>query len=165
MTKQYDIHKILPIFPAIILWIAVAFISYSMSDIPIGEPPSIVPRVTVAEEKTLDDIIRKGCAERNLDEEQCYRDVKALAKMESGERTEAVGDNGTSYGIFQIHLPAHPTITKEQATDPEFSTYWTIDNLVRNGYPEYRKLALQCHNGCSKNNGYAGKVMGIASGL
>jgi hypothetical protein len=39
-----------------------------------------------------------------------------------------VGDYEQSYGLVQIHLPAHPHITKEQATDPEFA----IDFLARN---------------------------------
>ncbi len=42
-------------------------------------------------------------------------------ECESGYRTDAVGDHGTSFGIAQIHLPAHPDITKEQAFDPDFS--------------------------------------------
>ncbi len=33
-----------------------------------------------------------------------------------------------SWGLAQIHLPAHPEVSKEQATDPEFA----IDFLVKN---------------------------------
>ena len=45
-----------------------------------------------------------------------------IIKCESGSNPNAVGDHGTSFGLVQIHLPAHPNITKEQALDPEFST-------------------------------------------
>jgi hypothetical protein len=38
--------------------------------------------------------------------------------LESGWRTDAVGDNGTSFGPFQIHLPAHPGVTQAEAEDP-----------------------------------------------
>lgn len=31
------------------------------------------------------------------------------------------GTREKSYGVAQIHLPDHPSITKEQACDPEFS--------------------------------------------
>lgn len=43
---------------------------------------------------------------------------------ESGLRSDAVGDSGTSVGVAQIHLPAHPDITREQALDAEFSVKW-----------------------------------------
>ena len=33
----------------------------------------------------------------------------------------AKGDRELSYGLAMIHLPSHPHITLEQATDPEFS--------------------------------------------
>ncbi len=43
---------------------------------------------------------------------------------ESKLRASAVGDYGTSYGVAQIHLPAHTDITKEQALDPLFAIDW-----------------------------------------
>lgn len=41
---------------------------------------------------------------------------------------EIVGDHGTSFGLAQIHLPAHPDISRETAENP----YFAIDFLVRN---------------------------------
>lgn len=38
--------------------------------------------------------------------------------------SSAVGDSGSSIGLVQIHLPAHPDITKEEALDPLFSIQW-----------------------------------------
>lgn len=40
---------------------------------------------------------------------------------ESDFNPDAVGDHGTSFGVAQIHLPAHPEITKEEALDPFFA--------------------------------------------
>lgn len=34
----------------------------------------------------------------------------------------AIGDHGTSYGLVQIHLPAHLNVTKEEALDKVFAT-------------------------------------------
>ena len=34
-----------------------------------------------------------------------------------------------SWGIAQIHLPSHPTITKQQALDYEFAVGFIIDNI------------------------------------
>lgn len=45
----------------------------------------------------------------------------ATLKCESNLYPGAIGDGGTSYGVAQIHLPAHPSITKAQALDPDFA--------------------------------------------
>lgn len=46
--------------------------------------------------------------------------------LESSQNPSAVGDNGTSYGAFQIHLPAHPGVTASQAQDPTFSARYML---------------------------------------
>ena len=40
------------------------------------------------------------------------------------------GDRELSYGLVQIHLPSHPTVTYEQAIDPEFSIHFLAKGLV-----------------------------------
>lgn len=47
------------------------------------------------------------------------RVAAAIAMAESGGNPNAVGDNGTSYGLWQIHLPAHPGISIAQAENPQ----------------------------------------------
>lgn len=47
-------------------------------------------------------------------------------KCESNFNQNAVGDYGTSFGIAQIHLSAHPDITKAEALDPLWSINWTV---------------------------------------
>lgn len=41
-----------------------------------------------------------------------------------------VGDREQSFGLVQIHIPAHPSITKEQAKDPEFALEFLAKNLA-----------------------------------
>ena len=43
------------------------------------------------------------------------------------------GPNGRedSWGIAQIHLPSHPTISRQQALDPAFSIRWMIEQWVQ----------------------------------
>ncbi|TNC19058.1 hypothetical protein [Amycolatopsis alkalitolerans] len=36
------------------------------------------------------------------------------------------GDQGTSFGPFQIHLPAHPGVTSSQASDPDFAVRFML---------------------------------------
>lgn len=49
-----------------------------------------------------------------------------IIHCESSWNPNAVGDYGNSYGLWQIHLPAHPSVTIECATDPICSTKYAI---------------------------------------
>lgn len=59
--------------------------------------------------------------------------AQGVVKRESSFNCKSVGDGGTSYGCWQIHLPAHPEVTKEQAKDPVFSTQWSLNEIKKNG--------------------------------
>ncbi len=62
---------------------------------------------------------------------------------ESSWKTDAIGDNGESIGLAQIHLTDHPDITKEQAFDPFFSIDWMASEMSKGRSKEwscYRKL-------------------------
>jgi len=51
----------------------------------------------------------------------------------NGESTwnpKAVGDGGQSLGLVQIHLPSHPTVTKEQALDYIFAINFIVDEFL-----------------------------------
>jgi hypothetical protein len=39
------------------------------------------------------------------------------------------GTREESYGLVQIHLPAHPTVSKDQATDPTFAIAFLVENI------------------------------------
>lgn len=52
-----------------------------------------------------------------------------IMQAESGWNSRAVGDRGTSFGLAQIHLPAHPGITREAAFNPAFAIDWTARRL------------------------------------
>jgi soluble lytic murein transglycosylase-like protein len=71
----------------------------------------------------------------------------AMAWTESRFNVNAIGDNGASQGLYQIHLGYHPEITQAQARDIEFSTNWTLNRLIAYGYPVYRSYAVMKHNG------------------
>ena len=54
-----------------------------------------------------------------------YKQMFDVSKCESNFNQNAKGDSGNSWGIYQINLPAHPEITKEQALNPEWAINWT----------------------------------------
>jgi hypothetical protein len=45
----------------------------------------------------------------------------AIAMAESGGDPSALGDNGTSYGLWQIHLPAHPEYNAQSLLDANYN--------------------------------------------
>ncbi len=45
----------------------------------------------------------------------------AVAMAESGGDPGAVGDNGSSFGLWQIHTPAHPEYTAASLMTPGFN--------------------------------------------
>lgn len=58
---------------------------------------------------------------------------QGVVYRESRFNCKAIGDNGTSHGCWQIHLPAHKTVTKEQAHDIVWSTQWSLKEIKKNG--------------------------------
>lgn len=49
----------------------------------------------------------------------------------SPQRGIVKGEREKSYGLAQIHLPDHPKITREQATDIEYSLNFIGENLSK----------------------------------
>jgi hypothetical protein len=43
-----------------------------------------------------------------------------IAMHESGGNTAAIGDSGSSFGLFQIHAPAHPLFDVTRYKDPSY---------------------------------------------
>lgn len=59
--------------------------------------------------------------------------AQGIAGKESKFHCEAIGDHGTSHGCWQIHLPAHKEISKEQAHDIIWSTQWSLQEIKEKG--------------------------------
>lgn len=57
--------------------------------------------------------------------------MRSIINCESSYNPSAVGDNGTSFGLSQIHLPAHPDITKEQAFNEDFAIEFMANALSK----------------------------------
>lgn len=59
---------------------------------------------------------------------------------------DRTGNRELSYGLGQIHLPSHPSITKEQALDPEFSIKWMAANFENTKWYGYSRELDKCNN-------------------
>lgn len=58
------------------------------------------------------------------------QDSLAILDKESTDCQMMIGDHGTSLGCWQIHLPAHPDISKQQAMSIVWSTEWSVKQLA-----------------------------------
>ena len=96
--------------------------------------------------------VSRVCKEKELDYRWCRNDLLAIAFVESRFNCKVIG-KFKEKGCFQI-MPYH----NWKAGDFENDAKWTLDRLIRYGYPKFRTRALQCHNGCGVKNGYAQKI-------
>jgi hypothetical protein len=83
---------------------------------------------------------------------QCEADLLAMAWAESRFNCSVVGDNGHSLGCFQVHDGYHDVADADRL-DFAFSAAWTLDRLVKHGYPHYRTAAIRSHNGSGEAAG------------
>ena len=81
----------------------------------------------VEEPKTLDQLITFYSLKYNVKESV----MRKVISCESSYKIKAVGDNGKSFGLVQIHQPSHPYITQEQAFDPHFALDFLAKNLAK----------------------------------
>ncbi len=73
----------------------------------------------------IEEYIRREADRIGVDGEKAVK----IAMCESSLIPTIHGDSGESVGLWQIHLPAHPTITEAQAKDPVWSTQWALENM------------------------------------
>ncbi len=107
--------------------------------------------------QTVQEALLEVCTGRGYGED-CAKNLLGMLWKESNNVATAVGDRGKARGYFQIHYKLHK-ITIACAEDLKCSADWTIDYLERNHYPKHVKYAIQCHNGCNIDNGYAASAL------
>lgn len=102
---------------------------------------------------SVSDLLLDVCQKRGYGE-NCAKTLMGMAFKESRFDGDAIGDQGKARGYFQIHYKMHK-VALSCAEDLRCSANWTISYLESNGYPKRVQSAIQCHNGCGVNNGYA----------
>ena len=120
------------LFSAACLLLAVVYglASVSLSYADYLFPAYVLPTVNVQRKAvkplTVEDKIRKVAKEKNFK----FADYLVnLANCESKLDPLAIGDQGNSRGLFQIHKKFHPEVSTLMAFNIEQSTAWTIDMI------------------------------------
>ena len=101
-------------------------------------------------------VIQKVAEKEGID----WKILYAICKKESNCNTNRIGDSGKSLGAFQIHTGYHPEISKEKATNLEWSAEWTAKRLKRYAYLGESEM-IRSHNGLIANNANAYYVTDI----
>lgn len=125
----------------------------SVELIPTKSDTEAVPEV----KPTVQDVLLKVCEAKGYGED-CAKTLLGMLWNESSNRSTVIGDNGKARGYFQIHYKLHK-ISIACAEDLVCSANWTIDYMEAHSYPKYVNYAVQCHNSCNVNNGYAAKAL------
>lgn len=97
--------------------------------IPVQAPT--IPVVQRIIEDTSSTTIRSKIREKALFYKVSAKEIIKTVECESNYNKEAVGDNGNSFGIVQINLPAHPEITKEKAFDIDFAIEFITSEFAK----------------------------------
>jgi len=126
-------------------------------DLPAVAQIVVEPETVDAEKLTVQEVLLNVC-ESNGYGEACAKTLLGMLWNESSNRSTIIGDNGKARGYFQIHYKLHK-ISIECAEDLVCSANWTIKYLEAHSYPKYVTYAIQCHNSCNVNNGYAAKAV------
>ena len=85
----------------------------------VPDPPKPTDKVSLAQ------VIVETARFHGIDETRFL----ATAKCESSLNPKAIGDDGSSIGIFQIHLPSHPSVTREMALDAYWAIKWAAEKF------------------------------------
>lgn len=106
---------------------------------------------------TVQEVLLTVCAENGYGQD-CAKTLLGMLWNESSNRSTVIGDNGKARGYFQIHYKLHK-ISVACAEDLVCSANWSLNYLEAHSYPKYVSYAIQCHNSCNVNNGYAAKAL------
>jgi hypothetical protein len=87
--------------------------------------------------------------------------AQAVCEAESSGNPNALGDNGTSYGLWQIHLPAHPAFAGWDLFDPDQNARAALQVWQSQGWHGWSTF----NNGASDAFLQGGPVAAVQSAL
>jgi hypothetical protein len=107
---------------------------------------------------TVQDVLLQVCQDQGFDE-TCAKHLMGILMQESVGKANAVGDHGMARGWFQINRYYNPDVSVACAEELTCSATWTLNHMVKKGYPQTVKWAIWCHNGCGISKTYVNNVL------
>lgn len=80
----------------------------------------------------IEQFIRETAIEYGVDPDDAVKVAECESHLRPDVQSFHVSKDGTredSWGLWQIHLPSHPTVTREMALDPIWSTHWSMKHI------------------------------------
>jgi len=108
------------------LWALINAQKFMATTTDIALKTSISPMVVTLDRDGIVSYIKQKSIENGVD----YKVALTIVEKESRFNPDALGDNGKSRGLWQIHKPSHPDISDEQAFDVQWSTDWSMKQLA-----------------------------------
>lgn len=95
---------------------------------------------------TAEDIILSYAAHYGIDGKVFLNTLRCESGFTASAKGDYVSGNPTSFGVAQIHLPAHPEVTRAEALDPLWSIDWAAHQFsLGNAY------MWSCYHGSEKS--------------
>lgn len=108
---------------AIISPILIALIISQINSFPTPVEASVIPSIEA--KSAIVEKIELASDKYGVSYQELYLTIKCESEFQNVQsRIVKNGKREESYGIVQINLPTHPSITKEQALDVSFSIDW-----------------------------------------
>lgn len=107
--------------------LALFFVHHAIADAPRGQ---IMPVATTSE---INSIIDRQAWVNGVSAARMHQ----LIRCESSKNQNAVGDEGRSFGLVQIFLPAHPEISQEEALNPEFAIRYLAREMKKGNISQW----------------------------
>lgn len=126
-------------------------ITQTVTNLPVVSPDA------PASQPTVQEVLLDVCQSNGFGED-CAKTLLGMLWNESSNQSTIIGDHGAARGYFQIHYKLHK-ISIDCAEDLVCSANWTVKYMEAHSYPKYVSYAIQCHNSCNVNNGYAAKAI------
>lgn len=123
----------------------------------ISAPTETTPGVDNGSGPTVQEVLLSVCQSQGYGQ-PCAQTLLGMLWNESANVSTAIGDHGKARGYFQIWYKMHK-ITVDCAEDLVCSANWTLNHMEAHSYPKFVSYAVQCHNGCNIDNGYAARAL------
>lgn len=100
----------------------------------VWEPKEVLIEVDVEwTEERIQQEVRERSAEYGVSFDQMWGTIMCESHGSTTVQSRHRRPDGTreqSFGLVQIHLPAHPNVSKEEAIDPEFAVTFMAENFA-----------------------------------
>ena len=135
-------HRVIDVLIGIGIGVTITFaftvkaerVTYTAPEEPLQEPQEVLIEVRTewTEERIKQEVLERS-KERGVSYDQVWNTIMCESHGSTTVQSKHRRPDGTreqSFGLVQIHLPAHPNVSYEEAIDPEFAIQFIVENFA-----------------------------------